>query len=144
MLDTSCFLGLPFECQILGVWVTRVSPIHKTSGHADVCSERSRAAHHSEVCFVFGILSGVTQLPLEKELNITVCLGSSCFARGNEERLNFIEKYVEENNLDAKIDITGSRCEGKCAQGPNITINGKLYSNITDEKLKEILDKVRG
>lgn len=81
---------------------------------------------------------------MEKELNITVCLGSSCFARGNEERLNFIEKYVEENNLDAKIDITGSRCEGKCAEGPNITINGKLYSNITDEKLKEILDKVRG
>ena len=81
---------------------------------------------------------------MEKELNITECLGSSCIARGKEERLNFIEKYVEENNLDAKIDITGSRCEGKCAQGPNITINGKLYSNITDEKLKEILDKVRG
>lgn len=26
----------------------------KHLGHADVCLERSRAAHHSEVCFVFG------------------------------------------------------------------------------------------
>lgn len=81
---------------------------------------------------------------MDEKLNITVCLGSSCFARGNEEHLNFIEDYVEENNLDAVIDICGSRCEGKCAQGPNITINGKLYSNITKEKLKEILDKFRG
>ncbi len=81
---------------------------------------------------------------MTKELNITVCLGSSCFARGNEEHLSFIEQYVRENNLEAKIDISGSRCEGKCAQGPNITINGTLYSNITREKLKEILDKVRG
>lgn len=81
---------------------------------------------------------------MTKELNITVCLGSSCFARGNEEHLSFIEQYVRENNLEAKIDISGSRCEGKCAQGPNITINGTLYSSITREKLKEILDKVRG
>lgn len=81
---------------------------------------------------------------MEKELNITVCLGSSCFARGNERHLNFIENYVEENNLEAKIDISGSRCEGKCAQGPNIIINGELHSNITQDKLKEILDKIRG
>ncbi len=81
---------------------------------------------------------------MTKELNITVCLGSSCFARGNEEHLSFIEEYVRDNNLEAKIDISGSRCEGKCADGPNITINGTLYSNITREKLKEILDKVRG
>ena len=81
---------------------------------------------------------------MDEKLNITVCLGSSCFARGNEEHLNFIEDYVVENNLDAVIDICGSRCEGKCAQGPNITINGKLYSNITKEKLKDILDNFRG
>lgn len=80
---------------------------------------------------------------MDKKINITVCLGSSCFARGNEEHLNFIESYVEENNLDADVDIAGSRCEGICAQGPNITIDGTLYSGITSEKLKEILDKVR-
>lgn len=81
---------------------------------------------------------------MDKKLKITVCLGSSCFARGNEEHLNFIENYVEEHNLDACIDISGSRCEGKCAQGPNITINGILYSEVTVDKLKEILDNFRG
>lgn len=81
---------------------------------------------------------------MSKEINITVCLGSSCFARGNEDHLNYIEDYVNMHNLDAKIDICGSRCEGKCAQGPNIIINGTLYTEMTSVKLKEILDKIRG
>ena len=81
---------------------------------------------------------------MDNKVNITVCLGSSCYARGNEEHLNFIEDYIEKYNLDAKVDIAGPRCEGKCALGPNITINGKLYSGVTQEQLKEILDKIRG
>ena len=35
------------------------------------------------------------------KLNIVVCMGSSCFARGNQENLAFIEEYIEtgsENN----------------------------------------------
>ncbi len=81
---------------------------------------------------------------MSEKINITVCLGSACFARGNEEHLEYIEDYVAEYNLDAKIEISGSRCEGKCADGPNIIINGKLYNNMTGVKLKEILDSLRG
>lgn len=84
------------------------------------------------------------ELKMSEKVYITVCLGSSCFARGNEENLNFIEEYVAKNNLDAVVDISGARCEGKCAEGPNITINGKLYSSVTKEKIREILDNIRG
>ena len=81
---------------------------------------------------------------MSKKINITVCLGSACFARGNEDHLEYIEDYIAEHNLDAKVEIAGSRCEGKCADGPNIIINGKLYNNMTGVKLKEILDSLRG
>lgn len=81
---------------------------------------------------------------MSEKINITVCLGSACFARGNEDHLEYIEDYIAEHNLDAKIEISGSRCEGKCADGPNIIINGKLYNNMTGVKLKEILDSLRG
>lgn len=81
---------------------------------------------------------------MDKEINITVCLGSACFARGNEDHLNYIEDYINTHNLNAKVDIAGSRCEGKCADGPNIIINGTLYNNMTAVKLKEILDNIRG
>ncbi len=80
---------------------------------------------------------------MSKEINIVVCLGSACYARGNEDHLNYIEDYIRLNNLDAKVEISGSRCEGKCAEGPNIIINGTVYNNMTAVKLKEILDKIR-
>lgn len=72
-------------------------------------------------------------------MKITVCMGSSCFARGNAQNLEFIENYIKENGLDAEIELTGARCEGKCAAGPNIIIDGVEYSEMDEEKLEQIL-----
>lgn len=75
------------------------------------------------------------------KINITVCMGSSCFARGNQQNLTFIEDFISKNNLDADIDLAGARCENKCASGPNIVINGIEYNNVTEEKLEEVLSE---
>lgn len=72
---------------------------------------------------------------------ILVCMGSSCFARGNTENLDFIEKFLKDNKLDTKIILSGSRCLGKCADGPNVVIDGVVHHNITPQKLKEIFDE---
>ena len=72
-------------------------------------------------------------------MEIVVCMGSSCFARGNDENLKFIENYIKENKLEANVKLSGSRCENKCAFGPNIIIDGKFYQEVDVEKLKEIL-----
>ncbi len=77
-----------------------------------------------------------------EKINITVCMGSACFARGNEANLEFIENYIKEHNLDATLELAGSRCEGKCADGPNILVNGVEYSKITEEKIKQILESL--
>lgn len=79
---------------------------------------------------------------MKKNIEIIVCMGSACFARGNEQNLAFIESYVKQNEIDAKIELSGSRCEGKCADGPNVIINGEEYRKINEEKLKEILDSI--
>jgi len=71
---------------------------------------------------------------------IKICMGSSCFARGNNNNLDFIENYIKNNNLSTKIELFGSRCENKCSIGPNIVIDGQEYQNVTLEILKEIFD----
>ena len=38
---------------------------------------------------------------------IKICMGSSCFARGNADNLEFIEKYIKDNNLEADIEVYG-------------------------------------
>ncbi len=77
------------------------------------------------------------------KLNITVCMGSSCFARGNQENLAYIEEYIKEHGIDANIELEGMRCENKCACGPNIYINGVEYNEVTIDKLKEILETTK-
>lgn len=70
---------------------------------------------------------------------IKVCMGSACFARGNAQNIELIEKYIKENNLNAKIELVGSRCEELCAEGPHIYINSKKYSNVTPNQVELLM-----
>ena len=78
------------------------------------------------------------------KLDITVCMGSSCFARGNEKNLAFIESYIQEHELEAEINLAGSLCEGRCAKGPNIIVNGIEYNNVDETKIQKILENNLG
>ncbi len=75
---------------------------------------------------------------------ITVCMGSSCFARGNSQILTFIESYIKENNLATKIDLIGSSCEGRCTTGPNIKIGSTTYRSVRVDFLENILNNEFG
>lgn len=77
-----------------------------------------------------------------KHIDVVVCMGSSCFARGNKKNLEFIENLIENNNLDISIELIGNRCEKKCAQGPIVIINGVIHSNTTRDKLKSIFSEL--
>mgnify|MGYP000250551565 FL=1 len=72
---------------------------------------------------------------------IKVCMGSSCFARGNIQNLQLIQNYLKENGLDAEVELVALRCCDKCSQGPNITIDNVEYNNIDKGTLLDILEK---
>ena len=74
---------------------------------------------------------------------IKICMGSACFAKGNQENLEYIKEYIEENHLEADISIIGALCENKCEIGPRIIINEKEYTNVTKEQIKEVLDSYK-
>ena len=39
---------------------------------------------------------------------IKICMGSACFARGNDKNAEIIENFIKDNNLDAKVDLFGA------------------------------------
>ena len=61
---------------------------------------------------------------------IKVCMGSACFAKGNQENLECIKEYIGENGLDTEVSIVGALCENKCEKGPRIIINDILNGKI--------------
>ncbi len=62
--------------------------------------------------------------------SITICMGSSCFARGNNRNIEVIQDYLASRSLPPEIELTGHLCQGHCTAGPNITVNGKIYHEV--------------
>ncbi len=75
-------------------------------------------------------------------VEIVVCLGSSCFARGNSENLAIINQHVKTHGLNASIRLTGKLCQDQCKEGPNLSIGGEYYHGVTAPKLRELLQQL--
>ena len=62
--------------------------------------------------------------------NITICMGSSCFSRGNNRNIEVIQNYLASHPLPPALELAGHLCQGHCKSGPNVSINGKLYHEV--------------
>lgn len=74
---------------------------------------------------------------------IKVCMGSACFAKGNQENLEYIKEFIDENGLDAKIKIIGSLCENKCSVGPRIYIDDIEHIQVSRTELISLLEDLK-
>jgi NADH:ubiquinone oxidoreductase subunit E len=78
---------------------------------------------------------------MNKVTELVICLGSSCFARGNKKILETIQQYIKDNQLDGKVKFRGNHCFGKCNKGPVLKIGENIYEQVSEKNLNEILDK---
>ena len=78
------------------------------------------------------------------KIEMQICLGSSCFSRGNKEVVMFVKEYLRKNHLDDRVVFRGARCMGLCSNGPNLIINGISTEGVTLSKIEGILEKEFG
>jgi NADH:ubiquinone oxidoreductase subunit E len=81
--------------------------------------------------------------PDENAVEIVVCLGSSCFARGNSENLAILNQHMQNQGLNASVRLVGKLCQDQCKLGPNLAIGGELYHNVTAARLRELLQQLQ-
>jgi NADH:ubiquinone oxidoreductase subunit E len=77
---------------------------------------------------------------LRQSFEIEICLGSSCFSRGNRDVVQVIREYLRKNHLDDKVVFRGARCLGNCSEGPFVVINGRIIEKITITDIEKVLD----
>jgi NADH:ubiquinone oxidoreductase subunit E len=76
-----------------------------------------------------------------RQIVMEICLGSSCFSRGNKEVVLFIREYLKKNHIEDKVVFRGARCLGHCTNGPNLVINGKIIEGLNREMVEKILEE---
>lgn len=76
--------------------------------------------------------------------NITICMGSSCFSRGNKKTLGFLQTYLKEKGLNGIIELKGAHCMNECDKGPVVKIDDQFVYHATEMELEMILDKKLG
>jgi NADH:ubiquinone oxidoreductase subunit E len=72
---------------------------------------------------------------------IKICLGSSCFSRGNQDLIAEVQKFIRTRSLEDKVSFTGDHCISQCSNGPNLTIDGKVFNSTTKENIAVILSQ---
>jgi NADH-quinone oxidoreductase subunit E len=78
---------------------------------------------------------------------ISVCLGTACHVRGGEMIASEFQRQLGikpgGTTSDNEITLETVNCLGACAIGPIVVVDGHYFSNVTVQKVKEIIPKAR-
>lgn len=69
-------------------------------------------------------------------MKVTVCIGSSCHIKGSRQVVEQLQHLIGANNIDDKVELSGTFCMGKCQQGVCVTVDDNFYS-VTPESVDE-------
>jgi NADH-quinone oxidoreductase subunit E len=76
---------------------------------------------------------------------IHICTGTACQVRGAQRVLDEVEQLTGikpgETDPDLKFGLETVNCQGCCALGPMVEVNGEKYSKISPAGIAEALKK---
>ena len=130
-----------------------ISILHKVQGRYGYLAE----THMNEVAQRLQVptstVSGVAtfyhffRLKPQGKFAVSVCLGTACFVKGADQVLDAFRSELGidmgETTSDGLFSIEASRCLGVCALAPVVTINDKVYSKVSADKVPDLIRQVR-
>ena len=101
------------------------------------------------VAKVFGVATFYSQfrfIPIGRNV-IRVCMGTSCHVRGALKVLKTLERELDikagETTGDGEFTLETVGCIGACGLAPVISINNKVFGNLTPQMIPEIVEKFK-
>lgn len=73
-------------------------------------------------------------------MKICVCIGSSCHIKGSRQVVKQLQELINANNLDDKVELSGTFCIGRCQEGVCVTVDGEFFS-VSPESATEFFNK---
>lgn len=72
---------------------------------------------------------------------VSVCMGSSCYPRGNRETVVLLKQRIKEQGWEDRVNLRGNLCEGLCKDGPVLRIDGDIFHPASPQAAVELLER---
>lgn len=95
---------------------------------------------------IYGVVSFYSLFSMKPrgEKTIEICMGTACYVKGAEEILEEFKKELDiepgEISADGKYSLETTRCVGACSLAPVVSVDEKVYSKVTAEEVKAIIE----
>lgn len=77
--------------------------------------------------------------------HIGICTGTTCHLNGSYKLLKHLEQTLNikegETTKDGQYTMIPVKCIGNCDYAPNITVDGKVFNNVSIDELDRILNE---
>ncbi|GHT07294.1 NADH dehydrogenase [Planctomycetales bacterium] len=94
---------------------------------------------------IYGVVTFYHFFSLKKpgKHKIAVCMGTACYLKGGQALLDEIASILQchagEVSEDGKFSVDSVRCIGCCGLAPVLTIDGKVYGDLTPAKIAGLI-----
>ena len=83
------------------------------------------------------------------DMDLMVCVGSSCHLQNSRDLINRLKELIAENRLEGRVELKGSFCMGHCAdEGVCVKFGEELYiltmENVDDFFVRQVVGKLEG
>lgn len=98
-----------------------------------------------DISRVFGVLTFYSQFRREPPArhDFCVCSGTACHVNGGEAvttaLLRDLDMHAEGRSADGRFSVRSIACLGACSLSPAMTVNGKVYGSLDEDKIRRIV-----
>lgn len=71
-------------------------------------------------------------------IRIAICVGSACHLRGAHGVLEAFKNLIDKYQVQTKVDLEGSFCQGHCTEGVVVRIDDELFTNVSRENVYDL------
>jgi len=75
-------------------------------------------------------------------VKIKVCVGSSCYLKGAQKVIDYLEETIKNGDLSQKLELSGAFCLENCGDGIAISINDEIFHVATPEEAKQKIESI--
>lgn len=75
-------------------------------------------------------------------MEIKVCIGSTCHLKGSYDVIHIFKDYIQENRLEAVMDLKSSFCLGKCSNAVSVVVDADKYFSVSPDSARCFIEEL--